>query len=156
MFTIVLTLLEKIGMGKYVALLILVLAVIAASSAFTFSKTKAYYVMQGKANVSALQGKLVEGTQRADRTIQEFAAYRELQADRVRALETRSSAEADEAQLEIASYRAKLTKAMANYAAVLAARHETPGELSSAAVDAINAAGGLTLGPSVPASGPPS
>lgn len=140
MFTIILSLLEKIGMGKYVALLIVVVAALAAGSYFTYSATKTYYVSQGDSRVLKIEDQRDKVTADRDAVTASFAAYRELQAARVRELEIRSSSEAELAQGQIKGYKDKLTAAQSAYKGSLAARKETPGVLSTSAVDAINAA----------------
>ena len=69
----------------------------------------------------------------------EFNVYVQLQAQRVRDLELKSSQQAQEAQDKIAFLQKKYSDATASYHSLLKQRNEVPGVLSSAAVDTINA-----------------
>jgi len=120
------------GLWKWVALLAAVFSIVAASSGLTYSKTKSYFVQQGDFKVSEIKLEL-------DRVRMEFQEYIALQNKKVHDLEVESAAQAQAAQTRISAYRSQLSKAKSDYEKLLAERNETPGQLSTSAVDTINA-----------------
>lgn len=132
MWLLVKTLFSSASTLKWVAIAAILFSLVAGASGLTYSKTKSYFVKQGKARV-------MEITVELDKVRMEYSEYVALQKDKVHALELESSKQARLAQDKISSYRNQLSKSKSDYEKLLAQRNEVPGYLSSSAVDTINA-----------------